>query len=82
MEEHRESSGISPANFVEQERPEGGPVRPLSMAWITDDLLVETQDVWSEVYGRPVDETEAIEILMNAKRFAEVLIQAAREMKE
>lgn len=73
---------MSPANFVEQDGPEGSLVRPLSMAWITDDLLVETQDVWSEVYGRPVDEAEAIEILMNAKRFAEVLIQAAREMKE
>jgi len=44
--------------------------------------MAETQDVWSEVYGRPVDEAEAIDILMNAKRFAEVLIQAAREMKK
>lgn len=80
MEKRREESGISPADCVEEDRPEAGPDRPLSMAWISDDLLAETRDVWSEVYGRPVGEPEAIEILMNAKRFAEVLLRAAKEM--
>jgi len=56
--------------------------RPRSEAWITDELLAETQDAWAEVYGRPVLEDEAIEILWNSKRYAEVLIEAARQMQK
>jgi hypothetical protein len=77
MTDELESSGIRPGNPVDEDRPQ----RPLSLAWISDELLAETRDVWSEVYGRPVDEAEAVEILMNAKRFAEVLIQAVKEME-
>ena len=55
--------------------------RPLSMAWISDELLAETIDVWSEAYGRLVGENEAVEILMNVKRLGEVLVKARREMK-
>jgi hypothetical protein len=50
--------------------------RPLSTAWITDELLERTRRVWSRVYKRPIDEAEAVEILMNVKRFAEVLLKA------
>jgi len=49
---------------------------PLSTAWIADELLERTRRVWSRVYGRPIDEREAVEILMNVKRFAEVLLKA------
>jgi hypothetical protein len=54
--------------------------RPLSMAWITDELLAETIDLWSESYGRPISEDEAVEILMNVKRLGEVLLRARKEM--
>lgn len=54
--------------------------RPLSMAWISDELLVKTIDVWSRNYGRPISEDEAVEILMNVKRFAEVLLEARKEV--
>lgn len=77
--EDRESSGISPAECVEQDRPEGGPVRPLSMAWIPDEFLAKTKRVWSKAYGREVDDAEAVEILMNVKRTAEVLLRIKRE---
>lgn len=53
--------------------------RPLSMAWISDELLAETIDVWSGAYGRPISEDEAVEILMNVKRLGEVLLKARRE---
>jgi len=53
--------------------------RPLSMAWITDELLAETRRVWSEAYGRVISVDEATEILMNVKRFAEVLLAARPE---
>lgn len=54
--------------------------RPLSMAWISDELLAKTIDVWSRNYGRPISEDEAVEILMNVKRFAEVLLEARKEV--
>lgn len=53
--------------------------RPLSMAWISDELLAETIDLWSECYRRSVSEHEAVEILMNVKRMGEVLLRLARE---
>lgn len=51
------------------------PTRPLSQAWITDELVVETRRVWSPAYGRILSD-EAVEILMNIKRFAEVILKA------
>jgi hypothetical protein len=51
-------------------------MRPLSLAWIADDLLQRTQEVWSKAYGRPVSEDEAIEMLLNVKRLAEVMLKS------
>ena len=53
----------------------------LSVAWITGELLNRTRQVWSRVYGRPIDEREALEILLNVKRFAEVLLKIAKTGK-
>ena len=50
--------------------------RPLSMAWISEELLAETIEVWSEAYGRVIGEDEAVEILMIVKRLGEVLLKA------
>ena len=55
--------------------------RPLSLAWITDEMVAETIGVWSEAWGRPVGEDEAVEILVNVRRLGEVLLRARREMK-
>ncbi len=73
----RESTGCSARN----EEHEAGPARqrPLSMAWIPDDLLAETIELWSESYGRPISEDEAVEILMNVKRMGELLVRMRRE---
>ena len=57
---------------------EGADERPLSLAWISDELLARTQQVWSRAYGRPVSEEEAVEILRNVKQLAEVLLEAKR----
>lgn len=54
---------------------------PMTTAWVSDDLLAHTIDVWSRAYGRPVTTQEAMEILMNVKRFAELLIRAKEEDK-
>ena len=53
--------------------------RPLSLAWISDALLAETIELWSESYGRPISEDEAVEILMNVKRMGELLLRLRRE---
>lgn len=45
---------------------------------LTDELLRETRRIWSKAYRRPIDDREATEILMNVKRFAEVLLKAAK----
>ena len=55
--------------------------RPLSSSWISDELLIKTQRVWSKAYGRSVDREEAIEILTNVKQLAEVLLRAKQEIK-
>ena len=74
-----ESSGMSLANFVEQDGSSCAQTRPLSLAWIDDELLAETIAVWSEALDRPVPEEEAIEMLLNVKQMAEVLLKAGRE---
>jgi hypothetical protein len=49
------------------------------MAWITDELLADTRRVWSKTYGRVIADEEAIEILMNVRRFAETMLRATGE---
>ena len=56
--------------------------RPPRPAWISDALLAETIEVWTEAYGRPVGEVDAIEILVNVGRLAEALLEAKREMRK
>ncbi len=50
--------------------------RPMTTAWISEGLLARMIDVWSRAYGRPVTTQEAMEILMNVKRFTELLTRA------
>jgi hypothetical protein len=74
----RESTGLSAPD--EQAVPGlERPQRPLSLAWISDELMAETIELWSESYGRPISEDEAVEILMNVKRMGELLLRLRRE---
>ena len=59
--------------------PHGLRIAPGSSGGITDELLLQTQRVWSRVYQRPLDEYEAKEILLNVKQFAEVLLRAENQ---
>jgi hypothetical protein len=54
------------------------PGRPMSLAWMTDELIAETQRVWSPHYGRELSTDDAVEILRNVKRFAEVMMAVQR----
>ncbi len=61
--------------------PEPGSVdvRPLSTQWLSDERIAEARRVWSKAYGRVISEGEAIEILTNVRRLAEVLLRAEEE---
>ena len=62
--------------------PENGPhvQGPLSAAWISDDLLRNTREVWSELAGREISADEAVEILINVKNLAEMLLDMKEEV--
>ena len=64
--------------MAENVAPDQVPGRPLSVAWISEALLAKTRRVWSKAYGRPISTEEAVEILTNVKRLAEVLVKAKR----
>lgn len=53
-----------------------GPPRPLSEAWITDELIAETRRVWSRHLGRSVSDDEAIEMLVNVRNAALAILRA------
>ena len=73
LEDSAKSLGFSP-----QTGPHG--VRtPLSAAWISDELLQRTRDVWSTVAGREISADEAVEILINVKNLAEFLLDMKQE---
>ena len=77
MKNQPESTGL----LAPGEEHDKGPVgqRPLSAEWITEDLLAHTRKVWSKIYGRVISSNEAVEILMNVKRLAEVLMEAEQK---
>ena len=64
------------------ELPGPAPVRPPSTAWMSDELLAETRRVWSKAYGRVISEEEAMEILTNVRRLADVLMRAKAEEQQ
>ena len=77
-----ELTGFPPENGQPVRVPGEVPDRPLSLAWMTDDLIAETQRVWSPQYGRELSTDEAVEILRNVKRFAEVAVAGLRDRRK
>ena len=49
------------------------------MQWLSDERIAEARRVWSKAYGRVISDDEAVEILMNVRRLAEVLLRAEQE---
>jgi hypothetical protein len=64
--------------------PEPGSVaaRPLSTQWLSEERIAEARRVWSKAYGRVISEEEAIEILRNVRRLAEVLLRGEEEKEK
>jgi len=74
----REFTGFSAGNEHPDQELRVASGRPLSISWITDDLLQYTREVWSKAYGRPVSEDEAVEMLLNIKRLGEVTLKSTK----
>ena len=49
------------------------------MQWLSDERIIEARRVWSKAYGRVISQDEAVEILTNVRRLAEVLLRAEEE---
>ena len=50
--------------------------------WLSGERIAETRRVWSKACGRVISEDEAIEILTNVRRLAEVLLNAEEEKRK
>ena len=46
---------------------------------MSDELVADTRRVWSAAYGRVISVEEAVEILNNVRRLADVMLRAQRE---
>ena len=71
-----DTTGLSAHTGHHGAEPDPVEVRPLSTQWLTDDRIAEARRVWSKAYGRVISTDETIEILMNVRRLAEVLVRA------
>ena len=49
---------------------------------MSDELIADTRRVWAVAYGRVISTGEAVEILDNVRRLADVLVRAEREGKK
>ena len=75
-------AGFPPPTGHTGPEPDSGGVRPLSTQWLSDERITEARRVWSKAYGRVISEEEAVEILMNVRRLAEVLLRAEEEKQK
>jgi hypothetical protein len=80
---------ISPqlTGFSPESRDHGPVLRPaeprcVGGEWMSDELMADTRRVWSVAYGRVISTDEAVEILNNVKRLADVMLRAQREGKQ
>jgi hypothetical protein len=59
--------------------PDPADLRARPPEWMSDELIADTRRVWSSAYGRVISADEAVEILRNVRRLAEVLVRAQGE---
>ena len=79
MQTSPQLAGFPPKTGHHGPEPDLAGVRPLSMQWLSDERIAEARRVWSKDYGRVISVDEAVEILMNVRRLAEVLLRAEQE---
>jgi hypothetical protein len=75
-------AGFPPATGHHGAEPESAGVRPLSLQRLSDERIAEARRVWSKAYGRVISVDEAVEILLNVRRLAEVIWRAEEQEKQ
>ena len=58
---------------------EGNVALPAGGSWITQELIDDTIRVWSPAYDHRLNDTDAVEILVNVGRWADFFVEMARE---
>ncbi len=76
-----ETTGFPGENGPYGHMPGAAVERPPLPVWVSEALLAETVEVWSEMYGGTISQEEALEILTNVQRLGEALFKAKREMR-
>ena len=74
--------GFAPQIGDHGSEPDPVGVRPHSTKSFSDERVAEARRVWSKAYGRVISEEEAIEILTNVRRLAEILLHAEEKKEE
>ena len=72
-------TGFPPQSRHHGPVPEPTAARPVGTEWLSDELVADTRRVWSVAYGRVISVDEAVEILNNVRRLADVMLRAQRE---
>ena len=75
-------AGFPPESRHHGPAPELAVLRPNAQEWMSDELIADTRRVWSAAYGRVISADEAVEILNNVRRLADVLVRAEREGRQ
>ncbi len=72
-------AGLPPDGRHHGTQPDTTAARPVGIEWMSDELIADTRRVWSAAYGRVIRTDEAVDILNNVRRLADVLVRAERE---
>jgi len=72
-------AGFPTSNGHHGPEPDSATVRPLPTSWLSEERIAEARRVWSKAYCRVISDDEAVEILMNVRRLAEILLRAEEE---
>jgi len=54
---------------------------PKAAGWMSQELVEQTRQLWSRIYGRILSEQDAIEILTTVHRLAEVVLAAQQQRR-
>jgi hypothetical protein len=57
-------------------------LHPLPPEWMSEELIRDTARVWSSHSGQPISRADAVEILTNVRRLAEVLLRVRQNRSE
>jgi hypothetical protein len=76
------ADGVEDGPWQRNDSPDGDTAQVTLPYWVSSGLMTRTQEVWARQLGRPISPAEAIEMLVNVKRLAEIFIDQAQQQKK